>query len=715
MKLKLLICLVFLVLFILPRSADAESWVVSSNFPSTVSSNYSFTHGTNIFSFAGANDNYVPNIYQSSINDQAWNTSNTNGLFWHSGTINNDNLYILGGATFPPVASSNTVNHYKINNNSLILQNNTHHLPQQSSLGNSTVINSNLIYAGGFINGGGYLNQIYKNLINSDGSLNTWTNAGTLPDSIYGFGMINIDNTFLIIGGRGNNGYSQKVYKANLDSNSNVTSWSELTSLPKGVTRSGYVKSGNTIFVIGGETSTGVSDEIYYAEILPNGELSQWEISETKFPRANCCSAVVESNGFIFVTGGHDGSSYFNTVHKISATSLKSSELNVPLIKQTSAPWSTDIYDHALKWMPQKPTIFDWGCAITSAVMVMKYHGLEKLPDGSELTPRTLNTWLSQNNGYINGGNTDFASIARLSKLMKTSGYNPNFPYSALEFSRINTTNTTHIQNDIENGNPAILEVKIPTGSHFVVAKGIQQDTFSINDPGFDRELLSNGYNNVFFGMRRLIPSNTDLSYIISYSNQQIEIEILDENETRLQSSVLENSLESPFESGLLSGIPFNILQYAKPITGDYILKFSSSNNEYYSTQLRFYDIDGTLKIIPLQGYISSNSEEKISLFFDKNNLNNIIVDKNISYESIISDINTAINKGDINEAIGRVLINHVRGSQYDLSKRNQRSAVAKLKAAKTIIDKTRNTQLINNQAKQVLSPDLTSLLASIQ
>ena len=102
-------------------------------------------------------------------------------------------------------------------------------------------------------------------------------------------------------------------------------------------------------------------------------------------------------------------------------------------------------------------------------------------------------------------------------------------------------------------------------------------------------------------------------------------------------------------------------------------------------------------------------------MFFDKNNLNNIIVDKNISYESIISDINTAINKGDINEAIGRVLINHVRGSQYDLSKRNQRSAVAKLKAAKTIIDKTRNTQLINNQAKQVLSPDLTSLLASIQ
>ena len=64
-------------------------------------------------------------------------------------------------------------------------------------------------------------------------------------------------------------------------------------------------------------------------------------------------------------------------------TSADPSDLSVPLLKQTSNPWQSQEYDTAHVWNPSNITIKAWGCAMTSAAMIFKYYGINKLPDGT--------------------------------------------------------------------------------------------------------------------------------------------------------------------------------------------------------------------------------------------------------------------------------------------------------------------------------------------
>lgn len=49
-------------------------------------------------------------------------------------------------------------------------------------------------------------------------------------------------------------------------------------------------------------------------------------------------------------------------------------------------------------------TISRFGCTITAATMLLKYHGITKDPFGVDLTPATLNTWLTEHGGYNSTG-----------------------------------------------------------------------------------------------------------------------------------------------------------------------------------------------------------------------------------------------------------------------------------------------------------------------
>ena len=81
--------------------------------------------------------------------------------------------------------------------------------------------------------------------------------------------------------------------------------------------------------------------------------------------------------------------------------SSSDTELNVPHQMQSDTQWSEQEYDHAASWATN-PTIKRWGCALTSLSMIMNFHGINKMPDGNQLNPETLNNWLkAQPDGYI--------------------------------------------------------------------------------------------------------------------------------------------------------------------------------------------------------------------------------------------------------------------------------------------------------------------------
>lgn len=76
-----------------------------------------------------------------------------------------------------------------------------------------------------------------------------------------------------------------------------------------------------------------------------------------------------------------------------TSTSNPFPSLNVTDLKQYTGGWENDIYDTI------SGTIKQFGCALTSASMVLKYHGF------SNTNPKILNNWLiSQLDGYLTNG-----------------------------------------------------------------------------------------------------------------------------------------------------------------------------------------------------------------------------------------------------------------------------------------------------------------------
>lgn len=159
--------------------------------------------------------------------------------------------------------------------------------------------------------------------------------------------------------------------------------------------------------------------------------------------------------------------------------------LSVPLYKQCASPWGTDIYDHITSTICRK------GCALTSAVMVLRYYGVTTGADGKEVNPRNLNEWLkSQPKGYVGRGSIDWREVA---------GYSGGrISYSG----SIDGRSDKVLNDDLCDGKPVILNVP----NHFVVATGSMcsgdETTWSINDPGRSITTLQ-GYGNTYLGLRR--------------------------------------------------------------------------------------------------------------------------------------------------------------------------------------------------------------------
>ncbi|MBW1999730.1 MAG: C39 family peptidase [Deltaproteobacteria bacterium] len=161
-------------------------------------------------------------------------------------------------------------------------------------------------------------------------------------------------------------------------------------------------------------------------------------------------------------------------------------ELKVPLYKQNGSPWGEDTYDHTDKTIRQK------GCALTSAVMVLRYYGVTKGIDGKEVNPRNLNEWLNKKaDGYFTGGSVNWWAVAEY------SGGNVVF------VGLLRKRNDRLLSSDLCRGRLVLLRV---SSTHFVVAKGNiclnNERTWSINDPG--RKIASlKGYGNKYLGLRR--------------------------------------------------------------------------------------------------------------------------------------------------------------------------------------------------------------------
>jgi len=203
-------------------------------------------------------------------------------------------------------------------------------------------------------------------------------------------------------------------------------------------------------------------------------------------------------------------------------------KLAIQEITQTDPRWKDLEYDTASVWNTSANTTFgDWACNLVSQVMILQFHGITTLPDGTHLDPISYNNWLLKSSGYWQSpktGNISRTSVSKLALLMNKLQQSPK-----LEFEYAPNPSISTIVNEVKQGRPAILELD----GHFVVAYGFTpaEDDIFISDPAYTVELLSQ-HPLALKSMRSYIPSQTDLRYLEVIADPALQLELVANGQT---------------------------------------------------------------------------------------------------------------------------------------------------------------------------------------
>lgn len=374
---------------------------------------------------------------------------------------------------------------------------------------------------------------------------------------------------------------------------------------------------------------------------------------------------------------------------------VEGTQLEVELLKQSDERWSQLVYDTATQWSAEAATIKDWGCNLLSQLMILRYHGITQLANGSELTPASLNDWLLQHDGFYNtppSGNIRRQSISHLTTELHQVNNTPK-----LEFTYVGDNLIPTAIAEIEKGNPVILELD----GHFVVANGFTDDKTDlfIKDPAYSTTKLSE-HPLPLKSVRLFTPSFTDLSYISLSSSDDIDIEIMVDGsslntssyteETRIYSEDYERKTSSTY-----------ITELAKPSTGEYQLSINNSTAQKKELAVTTYDRNGLSNTFAL---VAKAGETNYILHYDK--------DAKSSIEAVKQQANSSAVYSALRKTV-RVLAaaNHIKQPHFEkallqLTKSAEKLPTSQekkvLKALKTVIASTPRV-LLTKQAKALL------------
>lgn len=144
---------------------------------------------------------------------------------------------------------------------------------------------------------------------NTNGTLSAWTlSANTLPNAI-GNQAGAAYNGYLYVRGSSGNGYSDRVQRAQINSDGSVGTWSEITSggnrLAASTSFAPLLVYGNYMYSIGGSGPAGRLNTVQYAEILADGSFGTWTTTNAmNTTRVRHGAAII--NGYMYAYGGLD-------------------------------------------------------------------------------------------------------------------------------------------------------------------------------------------------------------------------------------------------------------------------------------------------------------------------------------------------------------------------------------------------------------------------
>jgi len=278
---------------------------------------------------------------------------------------------------------------------------------------------------------------------------------------------------------------------------------------------------------------------------------------------------------------------------------------HLPTFKQTDPQWGSTIYDHANLWS-ETPYFGRWGCLVTSLTMIFNYYGMDTLPDGTTLTPASLNDWLrSQPDGYIGTGLVNWQAATRLTHALSTLNGTPKLEYTIVQGKSLESAYAAFAKNQ-----PVIFSIP----GHFLVGarRALEnQNDVVIHDPFYNYDLLSkhgalqNTQSPALLNTRLLTPSFTDLSYFVFVHDPLVKITVHKENDdgsqTEISAITTNETIEPKDTPDSVTDVPSDmptqsVTMFPKPESGSYVFKISSEQPK--ESQIGFYSYNNQAQVV---------------------------------------------------------------------------------------------------------------------
>jgi len=193
-------------------------------------------------------------------------------------------------------------------------------IPQDLSGAELVVYKNKAYLIGGFTDSTNTSSNVYSCDIYSDGTIGSWVPVSTLPISLGYCQALMIGNYLFIIGGQSNSStYLNTVYRAKINEDGSVGVWNLVSTLPTNLSRFSAVLLKNKLYILGGTVSSNsTSRNIYISTIDVNYDLSSW-VFYSEIPSNLAEFSLVSTSSTLYLLGGSamgsitDPDAVFNT------------------------------------------------------------------------------------------------------------------------------------------------------------------------------------------------------------------------------------------------------------------------------------------------------------------------------------------------------------------------------------------------------------------
>lgn len=309
-----------------------------NTFAATRRGSQTVVYNSYIYVMGGDNGNTpTTTVYYAPINADgtigAWQTTGTftTNRTYFAAVAANGYMYVMGGCsnTYTGCGSSgavSTVYRGTIASGGTIsgwTNTNINSLPA-ARYGLSAVVYNNTIYAMGGLNNGTFSNVVYSHPINtSNGNLSgAWTTeAVSLPTAMAYMKTLVYGGKLYLAGGctagaTSCTTTSNTVYYTGFDSSNNLSgNFASTGTFATARGDFGFAAVNNHLYIAGGRTNTTYYSDTQYAPINTDGTVGGWStLTGTTLATARYGIGMAAAKGNIYVTGGHNGSTYYNNV-----------------------------------------------------------------------------------------------------------------------------------------------------------------------------------------------------------------------------------------------------------------------------------------------------------------------------------------------------------------------------------------------------------------